>query len=54
MEARDARVADPLDTVHREMDSVFGSHRLTMYANLWSPVIEQLVLEKESAGQSTR
>ena len=34
MEARDARVADPLDTVHREMDSMFGSHRLTMYANL--------------------
>ena len=32
MEARNARVADPLVTVHREMDSMFGSHRLTMYA----------------------
>ena len=40
-------VADPLDTVHHEMDSVVcGRH---VYKSVWSPVIEQLILEKDPA-----
>ena len=37
MAAGDARVADPLDTVHHEMDSVVCGHRV--YKSVWSPVI---------------
>ena len=49
----DARVADRLNTVHHEIqDSVVRSHHV--YKSVWSPVIEQLVLEKEIAGQSIR
>ena len=40
-------VADPLDTVHHEMDSVVcGCY---VYISVWSPVIEQLILEKDPA-----
>ena len=49
MAAGDTRVADPLDTVHHEMDSLVPSHHIYE-----SPVIEQLVLEKKHAGQSTQ
>ena len=46
------RVADPLDTVHHEMDRVVCSNHVSK--SVWSPKIgEQLVLEKEPAGQST-
>ena len=36
--AGDARVADPLDTVHHEMDSVVCCRHV--YKSVWSPVIE--------------
>ena len=53
MAAGDSYVADPLDTVHHEMDSLAHSHYV--YKSVWLPVIvEQLVLEKEPAGQSTQ
>ena len=53
MAAKDTRVADPIDVVYHEMDSTVCSHRV--YISVWSPVIgEQLVLEKEPAGQSTQ
>ena len=68
MEAGDTRVADPVDTVHHEMDSAedstIRSHRF--YKSVQSPVVttqiykispvirKQLVLEKELAGQSTQ
>ena len=52
MAAGDIRVADPLDTVNHKMDSVVPSH--CVYISVWSPVIEQLVLEKKPAGQSTQ
>ena len=52
MVAGDTRVADPVDTVHHEMVSMVCSHRF--YKTVYSPVIEQLVLEKEPAGQSTQ
>ena len=46
MAADDACVADPLDTVHHEIDSVIHNYHV--------PVIgEQIILEKEPAGQST-
>ena len=46
MAADDACVADPLDTVHHEMDNVIHNYLV--------PVIgEQIILEKEPAGQST-
>ena len=48
----DSRVADPVDIVHHEMDSVVRTHYV--YTTVWSPVIEQLILEKEPAGQSTQ
>ena len=49
MAAGDIRVADPVDTsVHHEMDDVVRSHHV--YKSVWSPVIEQLILEKEPAG----
>ena len=51
MESGDARVADRPNTVHLEIqDSVVRSHHV--YKSVWSPVIEQLVLERETAGQS--
>ena len=51
MEAGDACVADSLDTVHHEMHSMVCSHHV--YKSIWLPIIEQLILEKEPAGQST-
>ena len=51
MSAGNARVAYPLDIVHHEMENVVCSHHI--YKSVWSPVIEQLILEKEPAGQST-
>ena len=47
MEAGDTHVADPLETVHHEMDSMFHGHHA--YKSAWSPVIELLLLEKEPA-----
>ena len=53
MAADDACVADLVDTVHHEMDSVVCGHHV--YKSVWSPVIgEQLVLEKEPVSQSTQ
>ena len=52
MGAGDTLVADPVDAAHHEMDNMVRSHHV--YKSVWSPVIEQLVLEKEPAGQSTR
>ena len=52
MAAGDTRAADPVYTMHHEMDSAVLGHRF--YKSVWLPVIEQLVLEKEPAGQSTR
>ena len=37
--AGETHVADPLDTVHHEMDSVIVSHH--GYKSVWSPVLEQ-------------
>ena len=52
MAAGNTREADPVDTVQHEMDSTVRSHHF--YKSVQSPVIgEQLVLEKEPAGQST-
>ena len=48
----DSRVAHAVDIVHHEMDSVVRSHHV--YTFVWSPVIEQLILEKEPAGQCTQ
>ena len=45
----DSHVADPVDTVHHEMDSMVRGH--CFYTSVWSPVIEQLILEKEPAVQ---
>ena len=48
-------VADLLDTVHHEMDSVVRSQHFYKYKSVWSPVIrEQPVQEKEPARQSTQ
>ena len=47
MAAGDTHAADPADTVHHKMDSVIDSHHF--YESVLSPVIEQLVLEKEPA-----
>ena len=53
MAAGNTHVADPVDTVHHKKDSAVCSH--SVYKSVWSPVKgEQLVLEKELAGQSTR
>ena len=52
MAAGNTRAADPVDTVHHEMDSTVRSHCFYKYVQL--PVIgKQLILEKELAGQST-
>ena len=51
MAAGDAHAIDLLDTVHHEMDSTVQSHHA--YDFVWSPVLEQLVLEKEHTSQST-
>ena len=51
MEAGNTHVTDLLDTVHHEMDSVVHSDHV--YNSVWSSVIGELVLEKESVGQST-
>ena len=42
MGAGDTHVADPLDTVHQEMDSVIVGHH--GYKSVWSPVLEQPLL----------
>ena len=48
MEAGDTYIIDLLDTVHHEMDSmVYSDH---VYNSVWSSVIGELVLEKESVG----
>ena len=48
MAADNNLLADPLDTVHHEMDSMIRDHHV--YKSVWSPVIaEQLILEKEPA-----
>ena len=48
MDTGHTHVADLLDTVHREMDSVVHGHHV--YKSVWLPVIgEQLILEKEPA-----
>ena len=53
MAAGNTSVADPVDIVYHEMDSTVRSRRV--YKSVWSPVIgEQLLLEKELAGQSTQ
>ena len=50
MAAGDNHVADPLDSVHHEMDIVVRSHHV--YESVWSPILrEQLILEKELASQ---
>ena len=49
MAAGDACV--PLDTVYHEIYSVVHSHHV--YKSVWLPVIEQLFLEKQPAGQFT-
>ena len=40
-----AHVADWLDTMHHELDSVVHIHHV--YKSVWSSVVEQLSLEKE-------
>ena len=53
MAADNVHIADMLDTVHHEMDSMVRSHHV--YKFVWLPVTgEWLVLEKEPAGQTTR
>ena len=53
MAAGDTLAADPVDTVHYEMDSAVSSH--CVYKSVQLPVIgEQLVLEKMPADQFTR
>ena len=51
MAAGDTHAADPVDTVHHEMDSTVRSHHF--YKSVESPVLgKQLVLEKEPPSQS--
>ena len=50
MEAGDTHVIDLLDTVHHEMVSMVHSDHVYDFA--WSSVIGELVLEKDSVGQS--
>ena len=52
MAAGNTRAADPVDIVRHEMDSAVRSHRF--YKSVQLPVIEQLVLEKKPADQSTQ
>ena len=42
MTASNTHIADLLDTVHHEMDSVVYSYHV--YESVWSPVIQQFVL----------
>ena len=51
MAAGNAHAIDPLDTVQYEMDSTVQSHHA--YNFVRSPVIEQLILEKEPTSQCT-
>ena len=51
MEAGDTLVADPVGTVHHEMDSTVRSHHVFKSVQLLV-IEEQLSLEKEPAGQS--
>ena len=53
MAAGDTSILDPLDPVHHEVNSmpVYSHH---VYISVRSPVIEQLILEKELNGQSTQ
>ena len=53
MRAGDIHIADPLNTVHHEMDSmVYSDH---VYKSVWSPIIGKTTCsEKEPIGQSTR
>ena len=45
MAAGNTHVADPLDTVHHEMDSMVHSHHA--YKSVWSPIIgKQLIPER--------
>ena len=45
MAAGNTHVADPLDTMHHEMDSMVHSHHA--YKSVWLPIIgEQLTLER--------
>ena len=45
MAAGDTHVADPLDTMHHEMNSIVHSHHA--YKSVWLPIIgEQLILER--------
>ena len=52
MAAGYTRAADRVDTVHYEKNIMVQSRRF--YKSVQSQVIEQLVLEMEPAGQSTR
>ena len=52
MAAGNSCVADPVDTVHHEIESMVRSHHV--YKSVLSPVLEQLGLEKEPVSQSTR
>ena len=54
MAAGDAHVVDPLDTVPAPWRTVWFAVTMYTYKSVWLPIIEQLILEKESAGQSTR
>ena len=45
MAAGNARVSDPLDTVHHEMDSMVCGNYVK---SVWLPVIEQFILEQEA------
>ena len=52
MAAGNTYVADLVDTVHHEMDSMVRSHR-AYNKPVWSPVLgEQVILDKEPAGGS--
>ena len=51
MAAGNTCVADLVDTVNHEMDSMVHSHHA--YKSVWSPVFEeQVILNKEPAGGS--
>ena len=51
MAAGNTCVADLVDIVHHEIDSMVRSHRA--YKPVWSPVLgEQVILDKEPAGGS--
>ena len=54
MVAGDAHVVDPLDTVPAPRRTMWFAVIMYTYKSVWLPIIEQLILEKESAGQSTQ